>query len=118
MGMILCEQETTINFMRESGQAVIYTSDTTMITRLDKLVESEAAPHWKLKENHYSQDGELVAKTYITAKRLISFRGNFVSSHMTEEQKEAARIRLQKYREERQKHAAEREDSGNAQQPS
>ena len=111
MGALLYEQETTINFMRDSGQAVIYTSDTTVITRLDKLAENKDAPHWKLKEEHYSQDGELVAKTYVTAKRLISFRADFTTSHMTEEQKEAARIRLQKYREERSRQ--KNEDSEN-----
>ena len=115
MGALLCEQETTVSFMRDSSEAVIYTSDTTVMTRLDKLVESKDAPHWKLKEVHYSQDGDLMGKTYMTAKRLISFRADFVTSHMTEEQKEAARIRLQKYREEKQKNTSESVGDGNAQ---
>ena len=115
MGAILSEQETTINFMRDSDQAIIYTSDTTVMTRLDKLAESADAPHWKLKEEHFSQSGNLVGKTYITAKRLISFRADTVSRRLTEEQKESARIRLQKFWKEKQKEASERDDCENVQ---
>lgn len=89
MGLALSEQETVIRIGREEQEAVVYTSDTTMMTRLDKLAdpENEKAPLWKLKEVHRSRSGEVVAKTYTTNKRLVSFRAGIVTRDLTEEQK-------------------------------
>lgn len=39
MGLTIEEQETHINFSRGDSRAEIYTSDTTMMTKLNKLVE-------------------------------------------------------------------------------
>lgn len=99
MGLSISEQETTIGFMRDSDTCTVYTSDSTIMTKLDKLAESETAPHWKLKEEHKTTDGELVGKTYETNKRLISFRANIIAREMTEEQKEAAAERMRMWRE-------------------
>lgn len=51
MALPVHEQETNIIFMRNSDMAVIYTSDSTTMTKLDKLI---ALPEgkWKLKETH------------------------------------------------------------------
>ena len=89
MGLALSEQETVIRIGREEQEAVVYTSDTTMMTRLDKLAdpENEKAPLWKLKEVHRSRSGEGVAKTYTTNKKLVSFRAGIVTRDLTEEQK-------------------------------
>ncbi len=38
MGLQITEQETTVNIYRDSDTIRIYTSDTTMMTKLDKLV--------------------------------------------------------------------------------
>ena len=38
MGLPIHEQETNINFMRDEDIAVIYTSDSTTITKMDKKV--------------------------------------------------------------------------------
>ena len=57
-----------------SDMAVIYTSDSTTMTKLDKLI---ALPEgkWKLKETHSLQDtGEIIGKTYTCPKDCISFR--------------------------------------------
>ena len=97
MGMNLFEQETVINFMRDCDIAEVYTSDSTVMTRLDKLVENPDAPDWNLKKEHYDQKNNLVAKTYTTKKRLISFRAATGENRMSEEQKEAARDRLRRY---------------------
>ena len=50
MSLMVEEQETHINFMREDKRAVIYTSDTTMITKLNKLVE-KSDTEWKKEIN-------------------------------------------------------------------
>lgn len=47
MGLSIEEQETHINFMRGDGRAEIYTSDTTMMTKLNKLIRLPNT-EWKL----------------------------------------------------------------------
>lgn len=74
MGLPIYEQETNINFMRDEDRATVYTSDSTTMTKLDKLI---ALPdtEWKLKEVHRLEStGEIVGKTYICPKKFISFR--------------------------------------------
>lgn len=103
MGLTLQEQETTVNFYRDSDICTVYTSDSTVMTKLDKLVENPKAPHWKLKEENKTSDGEVVGKTYITHKRLISFRANISTRELTEEQREAAAERMKKYQEQKRR---------------
>lgn len=94
MGLSLQEQETTINFYRDSELASVYTSDRTVMTKLDKLAESDEYPDWKLiKVNRSMEDKEIVSKVYETKKKLVSFRSNIVQRELTEEQKEAYRER-------------------------
>ena len=76
MGLNISEQETSVSFTRDSDICTVYTSDSTVMTKLDKLAESDKSPHWKLKEEHRLLNGELIGKTYETHKRLISFRSN------------------------------------------
>lgn len=92
MGLQITEQETTVNIYRDSDTIRIYTSDTTMMTKLDKLVKREDCPDWRLVEEHYNREKELVGKTYETRKNLISFRSNTTTRKVTEEQ----RVRLSK----------------------
>ena len=75
MALPVHEQETNIIFMRNSDMAVIYTSDSTTMTKLDKKVKSVNS-EWKLKEVHRLQDTEeIIGKNIILApKSLISFR--------------------------------------------
>lgn len=94
MGLNISEQETSVSFVRDSDICTVYTSDSTIMTKLDKLAESDKSPHWKLKEEHRLINGELVGKTYETHKRLISFRANISTREMSEEQKEAASERF------------------------
>lgn len=102
MGLNISEQETTVSFVRDSDICIVYTSDTTVMTKLDKLVESDNSPHWKLKEEHKLLNGELIGKTYETHKRLISFRSNITTREMSDEQKEAASERFRKMWKDRQ----------------
>ena len=102
MGLNISEQETCVSFMRDSDICTVYTSDSTVMTKLDKLAESDKSPHWKLKEEHRLQNGELVGKTYETHKRLISFRANITTREMSEGQREAASERFRQIWKDRQ----------------
>lgn len=98
MGVALYEQETVINFMRNIDIAQIYTTDNTVMNKLDKLVENPDAPDWQLESSHFDQKGNLVGKTYTAKKKLISFRRVIPTVAMSEERKEELRERLQQYR--------------------
>lgn len=98
MGLKLQEQETTVNFYRDSDICTVYTSDSTVMTKLDKLVKNPKAPYWKLRKEHRLQNGELIGKTYETHKRLISFRADISTRELTEEQKQEIADRLRNSR--------------------
>lgn len=102
MGVPIHEQETVIRYDRDSDICEIYTSDTTIMTKLDKLadIDNQKAPLWKVKEEHRTKiTHELVGKTYLTNKRLISFRAGIVEREMSEEQRRETAERLRKWRE-------------------
>lgn len=74
MGVMIEEQETTISIYRDGETAEIYTSDSTMMTKLDKRVR-ENPESWRCVRVETMGDGaEIVAKWYECPKRLISFR--------------------------------------------
>ena len=54
MSVAVAEQETVICISRDSEECTVYTSDSTMMTKLDKLADpnNDNAPLWKLKEVH------------------------------------------------------------------
>lgn len=110
MGLNISEQETSVSFSRDSDICTVYTSDTTVMTKLDKLAESNNSPHWKLKEEHKLLNGELIGKTYETHKRLISFRSNITTREMSDEQKEVASERFRKMWKERQQNEESEEE--------
>lgn len=90
------EQETVINYYRDSDICTVYTSDSTVMTKLDKLADNPDLSHWKIKQIYRLQNGELVGKTYETNKRLISFRADIGTRKLTEEQKRRASERMKK----------------------
>ena len=82
------EQETHISYMRDESFAKVYTSDSTQMTRLDKLCKTNP-DMYKLIEN----TGR--GKSYlISDKGLISFRAK--KRAMTEEQKRIGAERMRK----------------------
>ena len=85
------EQETIIGFMRTDNLMEIYTCDSTMITKLDKLVANNLEQYKVIKE-----DG--VSKTYTCPKRFLTLRAADVKRDYTEEQKKALAERLHKSR--------------------
>jgi len=98
MGIPVNEQETTINFARDGKTASIYTSDSTVMTKLDKLAAQKDSSY-RVVELH-TLSGTVVAKTYeCGSKRLISFRAGGRKSTMSEEQRKAAAERLRIARE-------------------
>lgn len=94
MGLMIEEQETHINFSRGDERAKIYTSDTTTITRLNKLVELQET-EWKLEGVIRLKSGEIIGKTYSCPVSLISFRKKRVQRNLSEEQRQeiASRFR-------------------------
>lgn len=87
MGNSLDEMETTISFSRTEAHAEVWTSDTTMYTRLDKLCKENPATYTCTDEAR-NRNGELLSKTYrIADKQLLSFRPKKRKVVLTEEEK-------------------------------
>lgn len=92
------EQETHINFNRDDGRAIIYTSDTTMITKFNKLVGIPGTEWRKEKEAKLQRTGELVGVTYSCPVSFISFRSKRIARSYTEDQRTEIAKRLHEKR--------------------
>lgn len=103
MGLAVEEQETSVLYMRDSDLCQIYTSDTTVMTKLDKLVKSKDAPLWRLVREHKLQDGTLVGKTYETNKNLISYRKDLGTHNLSEETRKERSERMRNYQQNKKK---------------
>lgn len=85
----ISEQEANINFMRDESYATIYTSDTTYMTKLDKLCKTSPDMYSLIADTGRG-------KTYrVEDKTLIGFRAK--KRELSEEQKIAAGERMRKY---------------------
>lgn len=83
------EQETLIHFMRGEDFATISTTDSTMITKLDKLCKSNPDMYWLKSDDGYS-------KVYkCRDKSMVSLRQK--KREVSEEQRKAAGERMKKY---------------------
>lgn len=83
------EQEVCINMMRDEKTATIYTSDSTYITKLDKLCNSSPEMYSIIEETK-------CGKTYLLQdKTLVSFRAK--KKELSDEQRQAAADRMRKY---------------------
>lgn len=69
----LFEQETVINYPRQSDEAIIYTSDPTTWTKLKKSLIA-LPDSWKLSKMTFSVDNEITSVTVTAPKKHISFR--------------------------------------------
>lgn len=79
------EQETTINFSRTDDTCIVWTSDKTVMTKLDRLCET-SDNYEVIKVGKV--DGAIIDKEYlIKDKSLISFRSAKVKMNLTEEQR-------------------------------
>jgi hypothetical protein len=94
----LSEQETSINYNREKKTVDVWTSDRTVMTKLDRLCET-APENYKCIDIAKTKDGELISKRYtIVDKSLLSFRSKKVKVNLSEEQKQAKAERLRQAR--------------------
>ena len=94
MGLQIEEQETHISFMRGDERAIIYTSDTTMMTKFNKLVET-ASTEWKKEEvATLPRTGEIIGITYSCPVNFVSYRTKAIKRELTEEQKKEISERL------------------------
>lgn len=82
------EQECVISFMRDEDFATVYTSDTTMITKFDKLCKNSPEYYSLIERNKYGNRYKIADKT------LVSYRQK--KKEMSEEMKEAASERFKK----------------------
>lgn len=94
MGLSIEEQETHINFVRGDGRARIYTSNSTMMTKFNKLVEIAGAD-WKL-EKVERLDASIIGCTYSCPVSFISYRSKRIKRELTEEQREQARKNMER----------------------
>lgn len=83
------EQETIIQFSRDEDFATIWTSDTTVMTKLDKHSDT-----YDLIDVGKHSNGSILSKTYKCDKKLVSFRSKRTRREMTDEQKEVLRERM------------------------
>ena len=89
MSVSIEEQEICINAMRDEKFATLYSSDSTYITKLDKLCK-ESPDMYSLIE-----DTGRGKKYLLKDKTLISFRAK--KRELTDEQKKQAAERMRKY---------------------
>ena len=97
-GIPMDERETVVQFGRMDGQMTIYTTDETMMTKLNKLVEGG---EYEVIEEHKLQNGKLIGRTYQADKTLLTFRSHKKEGQkrmMTEEEKKAFVERVQNAR--------------------
>lgn len=92
MNVPIYEQETVIQISRDSDKMEIWTSDSTMITRLDKLCEK--SNRW-LCTSVGRIEGDVVNKEYVGDKELLSLLPDKRKvKPLTEEQKAQRRAAL------------------------
>ena len=88
------EQETTISFSRDNNDVDVWTSDTTMMTKLDRLCEN-SPNEYRCIEVGKSLDGLLANKRYtIKNKKLVSFRSATTKREISDEQRKALAQRM------------------------
>ena len=89
MGAPISEQETVVQFDRDGETMNIYTSDSTIMTKLDKIYK---------RTREHRADGQLYAAEYVVDKRLLSFRSKLTKRTMTEEEKAVLSERMKRMR--------------------
>ncbi len=89
--MRLEEQETVINYGRTDDYLTLWTSDQTVMTKIDKLKA------WELVKTETS-DGKIYAKEYRAPKKLLSFRSKTKTRELTEEQRQVLSERMERAR--------------------
>lgn len=97
MGIPTNEQETVVQYDRNGETMTVYTTDSTQITRLDKIYQ---------RHKEHKQAGEVVAVEYVVDKKLLSYRSKRVKRALTDDEKASLTARLQAWREKASKAGA------------
>lgn len=93
------EQETVIQFSRDTEEVTVWTSDRTIMTKLDKLCDA-SPKNYKIKEVDYVEGNKVYNRVYaLKNKKLVSFRSGNAKREYTEEEKEMMAERMRKARE-------------------
>lgn len=90
MGIPTNEQETVVQYDRNGETMTVYTTDSTQITRLDKIYQ---------RHKEHKQAGEVVAVEYVVDKKLLSYRSKRVKRTLSDEQRAEMVARLKAGRE-------------------
>ena len=85
MGLSTSEQETVVQYDRDGDTATIYTSDSTQITRLDKIYK---------RHREHKDNGEIIAVEYVIDKKLVSYRSKRIQRNLTAEQRAIQSARM------------------------
>lgn len=83
------EQETVIQFDRSGTVCHVYTTDSTVMTKLDKI-------HKRVKQDYVG--GKPIAAYYEFDKKLLSFKKKRIKQNLTDEQRKQIGERLTKSR--------------------
>lgn len=90
------EQETTIQYSRDSKELHLYTSDNTVVTKMNKLLNAPGTK-WRLERTTYL-DGEPTGYFFVCEdKKAISLKAKPVTrekKELTEEERAVVRTRL------------------------
>lgn len=76
------EQETVLSFHRDDQSIDVFTSDSTIITKMDKLCGKNPTAYKHIKDS--TSNGEITGKFYRMSKKLLSFRTGNKSTPKTE----------------------------------
>ena len=114
-GVATDESETIIITRKDSPEATITTSDSTMFTKIRRNILADPEhKDWKVQgftRTTADKDPLHFVELIITCpKKLVSLRSKTVTRELTEEQKEAMRDRMSKMRRHREEDADEDED--------
>lgn len=89
------EMETIIRIGRTDDRAVISTTDTMYMTKLDKLVRE--SDEWEC-TGEQTDHCKVIEKSYTCPKKFISFRSKKITRELTEEQRRVASERAKALR--------------------
>lgn len=89
------EQETTISYGRRDDRASVYTNDSTVLTKIAKLLNTEGT-QWKLEKIHKDKNGEPSGYFFSCPKKLVKMIAK--NKTVTEEQRAALKERMANYR--------------------
>ena len=114
-GVATDESETIIITRKDSPEATITTSDSTMFTKIRRNILADPEhKDWKVESftrTTADKDPLHFVELIVTCpKKLVSIRSKTVTRELTEDQKEATRDRMSKMRRHREEDADEDED--------